>query len=65
MRDFYKIDVEMLNRTKNLIDELEQSNLLVSEKNELEFVKRYIKGLSQRIQNNIEAGRGDVLSSNI
>lgn len=66
MKDFYKIDLEMLAKAKDVMEGLQNdTDLEVSKRNELQFMMRYFDGLQQRIQNNIEAGQQCVLSSSI
>lgn len=66
MKDFYKIDLEMLAKAKDVMEDLQNdTDLEVSKRNELQFMMRYFDGLQQRIQNNIEAGQQCVLSSSI
>lgn len=66
MKDFYKIDLEMLAKAKDVMEGLQNdTDLEVSKRNELQFMMRYFDGLQQRIQNNIEAGQQCVLSSGI
>ncbi len=66
MKEFYKIDLEMLAKAKDVMEFLQNdADLEVSKRNELQFIMRYFEGLQQRIQNNIAAGQQGVLSSSI
>ena len=56
-KGFYKFDVEMINKVKKVIDEMqEEKDLDLAERNEMQFIARYFDGLQKRIQQNIEAG---------
>nr|DAE61754.1 MAG TPA: hypothetical protein [Caudoviricetes sp.] len=66
MKEFYKIDLEMLAKAKDVMEFLQNdADLEVSKRNEFQFMMRYFEGLQQRIQNNIAAGQQGVLSSSI
>ncbi len=66
MKDFYKIDLEMLAKAKEVMENLQNdTDLEVAKRNEFQFMMRYFEGLHQRIQNNLEAGQQGALSSGI
>lgn len=66
MNGFYKIDLEMLTKAKDVMEGLQNdTDLEVSKRNEFQFMMRYFEGLHQRIQNNLEAGQQGALSSGI
>ena len=52
MKDFYKIDLEMLAKAKEVMENLQNdTDLEVAKRNEFQFMMRYFEGLHQRIQN--------------
>lgn len=54
---FYKFDVEMIHKAKEVINELQHDiDLDVAGRNEMQFIARYFDGLEKRIQQNLEAG---------
>lgn len=54
---FYQFDVQMINKVKKVIDEMQhEMDLNLAERNEMQFIARYFDGLEKRIQQNIEAG---------
>ena len=56
-KGFYKFDVEMINKVKKAIDEMQhEMDLNLAERNEMQFIARYFDGLEKSIQQNIEAG---------
>ena len=64
MKDFYKIDLEMLAKAKEVMENLQNdTDLEVAKRNEFQFMMRYFEGLHQRIQNNLDAGQQGASSS--
>lgn len=59
------LDLEMIAKAKDLIDGYRfESNLEISEKNDLNFMAGYLEGLRYRIKSDLEAG-GNHASSHI
>lgn len=62
----FGMDLDMIIRTRELVDRCRfESNLTVSEKNDLHFMAGYLEGLKLRMENDLKAGHKDVLSSDI
>lgn len=65
MKGFCNFDLEMITKTKELVDRCRfESNLEISEKNDLHFMAGYLEGLKCRIKSDLEA-RGHHASSHI
>lgn len=63
MKGFCKMDLEIIDRTKELVDKAYCECQDIKEKNNLCFMAGYLEGLKSRIKGDLEAGQNNVLSS--
>lgn len=66
MKEFYKIDLEMITKIKDLVDKCRfEAGLSLEEKNNLHFMAGYLEGLTIRIEENLVVDKHHVSTSNL
>ncbi len=65
MKEFYKFDLQMIGEMSHIFEQFEKQELSMEEKNKFKALANYCEMLQSRLKLNMEAGQGDVLSSQI